>query len=140
MWPSMMPTSMNCCEATGVVNREVRLHPRLSPSHLERSHRQKVGWAGKVLLAVTRDITAQTKPNPAASKGSDERYRVAFHLQPDAVTITGCRRPFLDVNGASRAFSAGEVVGRTPGDIDIWFDRDRNFPSRRSSIRAGLIN
>jgi diguanylate cyclase (GGDEF)-like protein/PAS domain S-box-containing protein len=80
---------------------------------------------GLCLLTTFRDISARQKAE-AELKASQEKFALAFHSSPDAITITERDTGrYLEVNeGFCRltGYSAEEVLGRSSHELDIWVD------------------
>ena len=76
-------------------------------------------------VTTLRDITQQQRAE-AALKASEEKFAKAFHSSPDAISISELQTGrYLEVNdGFCRltGYSAGEVLGRTAGQIGFWAD------------------
>ncbi len=82
------------------------------------------------MAAVFADITEKRKAEEALQL-SEEKFSNAFHMSPDAVSITRIKDGlFLEANeGFTRfiGYTPEEVVGKTAMDIKIWVDpQDRN--------------
>ncbi len=80
---------------------------------------------------IIRDVT-ELKRAEAALKKSEETFRKAFHTSPDAININRLSDGmFVSINdGFTKAtgYTAEDVIGRTPSEIDLWLnpeDRDR---------------
>ncbi len=77
------------------------------------------------ILSTTRDITKQKKAENALRE-SEEKFRNAFTLSPDAVSITSMADgKITSVNeGFSKilGYSAEEVIGLNGLELDIWED------------------
>ncbi|WP_410017105.1 PAS domain S-box protein [Pseudomonas sp. 5P_3.1_Bac2] len=80
---------------------------------------------GLCLLTTFRDISERQKAE-AELKASQEKFAIAFHSSPDAITITERDSGrYLEVNeGFCRltGYSAEEVLGRSSHELDIWMD------------------
>ncbi|MDD0975868.1 EAL domain-containing protein [Pseudomonas fontis] len=76
-------------------------------------------------VTTLRDITQQQRAE-AALKASEEKFAMAFHASPDAITITERDSGrYLEVNdGFCRltGYSASEVVGLSARDVGLWAD------------------
>ncbi|PWB35879.1 histidine kinase [Pseudomonas sp. SDI] len=76
-------------------------------------------------VTTLRDITQQQRAE-AALKASEEKFAMAFHSSPDAITITERDSGrYLEVNdGFCRltGYRADEVLGRSANDIGLWAD------------------
>ncbi len=83
------------------------------------------GEGGELVGSIT-DITSEVDLEERARE-SEERFRLAFHTNPDAVNVS--RLPdglIIDVNeGFCRTFgfSRGEILGRTSLELNLWADR-----------------
>ncbi len=77
------------------------------------------------MVGIGSDITARLKAEKALER-LEERYRLAFHNSPDAVNINrlsdgmyiDVNQGFCDITG----YQAGDVVGRTSLELNIWAD------------------
>ncbi|MEB0040518.1 MULTISPECIES: EAL domain-containing protein [unclassified Pseudomonas] len=78
------------------------------------------------IVTSLRDVTQQRR-DEAALKASEEKFAKAFHLSPDAITITERDSGrYLEVNdGFYRltGYDSDYVVGRTAFEIGIWADQ-----------------
>ena len=74
--------------------------------------------------AVLEGQVGQLQQTLAAVQVSEERYRTAFRLSPNAITITRVADgSYLDVNDSfvrTFGWSRDEVIGRTTAEIGIW--------------------
>ncbi len=83
------------------------------------------GEGGELVGSIT-DITSEVDLEERARE-SEERFRLAFHTNPDAVNVS--RLPdglIIDVNeGFCRTFgfSRDEILGRTSLGLNLWADR-----------------
>ena len=114
------------------------------------------------LHGVIKDITEQ-KQAEMALRSSEQRYRTAFQMSIDPMTLSRMRDgAMIDVNNAfleSMGCTREEVLGRTPDQLGIWEDsadlafvrkalqtegvcRDYQcrFRSRGGSLRWGTIS
>jgi PAS domain S-box-containing protein len=81
------------------------------------------------MAAIFSDITEKRKAEEALQL-SEEKFSKAFHMSPDAVSITRIKDGlFIDANEGFTRFSGHsceEVIGKTSLEIKIWVDiRDR---------------
>jgi PAS domain S-box-containing protein len=78
------------------------------------------------LLGITRDITDQ-KAVEKALRSSEEKFRTAFHANPEAMTITTLADGvYLDVNDAFlrvTGFTREDVVGRKSFHVGSWVEK-----------------
>jgi two-component system cell cycle sensor histidine kinase/response regulator CckA len=80
-------------------------------------------------LLILHDVTERRRTEEAL-RASEERFRIAFRTQPDAVNLNrladGC---FVDINDGFTTlmgYTREEVLGRTSLDLGIWVNqRDR---------------
>ena len=93
------------------------------------------------LTGTIQDITGQ-KQAEQALHNSEEKFRTAFHSNPDAMTITTLADGvYLDVNDAFlriTGFTREDVVGRKSLDVGIWIgaeDRSRVMQSLMTNGR-----
>jgi two-component system, cell cycle sensor histidine kinase and response regulator CckA len=65
---------------------------------------------------------------PAILRQSEEKYARMVHSSPDAITLRSLPdRRYLEVNeGFTRliGYSAEEVLGKTPGELNLWVERE----------------
>ena len=95
------------------------------------------------ILSTTRDITEQ-KIAENALRESEEKFRNAFALSPDAVSITN----MVDGNITSvndgftkiLEYSAEEVVGMSGNDLDIWEDKNDLQKMANDLLRNGSVH
>lgn len=94
------------------------------------------------LLGITRDITDQ-KAVEKALRSSEEKFRTAFHANPEAMTITTLADGvYLDVNDAFlrvTGFTREDVVGRKSLHVRSWVekeDRERLVRTLKSKGRV----
>ena len=84
------------------------------------------------LLTTFRDISERQKAQ-AELQASQEKFALAFHSSPDAITITERDSArYIEVNeGFCRlnGYTAEEVIGRTALEINVWAD-----PSERTQM------
>ncbi len=93
-------------------------------------------WQGqRLLLLVTRDVTAQRKADLARAtaennlRASEEMFSTIFHELPVAIAVTtSLEGRFIDVNPTwleQFGYRRGEVIGKTGRELDIWVDYDQ---------------
>lgn len=80
----------------------------------------------------------------AALRQSEERYRVTFQAIPDAITLTTLEDGrFIEVNEgfcAMTGFSRGEVIGRSPLDLNLFVNPPEWSPLIETVKREGRVN
>jgi len=85
---------------------------------------------------IIRDISAR-KQAEATQHQLEEKFYKAFHISPDSININRLKDGlFIDVNEGFTAltgYSAGEAVGKTSLEINLWAD-----PQDRELLVAGL--
>ncbi len=90
----------------------------------------------QTIFAVARDITDRKQTDDALRK-SEERFRVAFHTNPDTFSISRVEDGlFIDVNEGFTAmlgYTSEETIGRTALEMNIWVE-----PQDRVKLVAGL--
>ncbi|HEY9071898.1 MAG TPA: PAS domain S-box protein [Candidatus Ozemobacteraceae bacterium] len=67
---------------------------------------------------------------------SEERYKIAFHTFPDALSITSLDGVYQEINQGftvHTGYTAEEVIGRSSLELNIWAD-----PRDRDRLTAGL--
>jgi len=78
------------------------------------------------LLGITRDITDQ-KAAEKALRDSEEKFRTAFHSNPEAMSITTLADGvYLDVNDAFlrvTGFTRADIVGRKSFHVGSWVEK-----------------
>ncbi len=96
-----------------------------------------------MLVAIGRDIT-ERKLTEEALRQSEEKFSAAFRSSPDAITITRVGdNIFLEVNdgfSAMTGYAAHEVVGRSPSDLDMYIDPEKEALFIRELEDSGTIN
>lgn len=78
----------------------------------------------------------ERRPVEKALRESEEKYKIAFKTNPDAVAITRMDGLYIEINtGFTRltGYSSEEIVGKTSIEIDIWV-----IPGDRERLVAGL--
>jgi PAS domain S-box-containing protein len=90
----------------------------------------------KCLITVLRDVTDRVHAEQALRE-SEEKFSKAFHVSPNAITITEIESArFVDVNeGYTKlfGFTREEVLGRTALEVGMWQD-----PIERAQLMAEL--
>ncbi|MCF6277642.1 MAG: PAS domain S-box protein, partial [Anaerolineales bacterium] len=81
------------------------------------------------VVHIVRDITESKKTEDRLRK-SEERFRTAFHISPDAININRLKDGlYVDINeGFTKitGYTREEVIGKTSAEINIWHDmKDR---------------
>ena len=90
----------------------------------------------KAVLVMAQDIT-ERKQAEAAMRVSEEKFRKAFMISPDAININrqsdgmyiAINQSFTQIMGYSEA----ECIGKTSAELDIW-----DNPHDRAALIAGL--
>jgi PAS domain S-box-containing protein len=97
--------------------------------------RDKNGKAVEI-LAVTRDISDR-KQTETALRESEEKFRLTYHANPDAVNINRLDDGlFVDINDGfirGMGYTREEIIGRTSLEINVWHD-----PADRQKLVQGL--
>ncbi|WP_405118497.1 PAS domain S-box protein [Pseudomonas leptonychotis] len=79
----------------------------------------------RCILTTFRDISERQKAQTEL-QASQEKFALAFHSSPDAITITERDSArYIEVNeGFSRltGYTSEEVIGRSAKDLDVWAD------------------
>ncbi len=84
------------------------------------------------LISLTLEAQ-ERKRTQEAQRISEEKFSLAFYSNPDPMAIvTLVEGKYLDINESflrSFGYTRGEVIGRSPGELNIWVD-----PLERNSI------
>jgi two-component system, cell cycle sensor histidine kinase and response regulator CckA len=95
------------------------------------------------VFTVFTDITERLLAE-AALRQSEERFRLTFQASPDSVNINRLDDGmYVDVNeGFTRltGYRAGEVLGRTSADINIWHDLSDRQKLVQEILAKGYCN
>ena len=79
----------------------------------------------RCILTTFRDISERQKAQ-AALQASQEKFALAFHSSPDAITITERDTGrYIEVNegfGRLTGYNINEVIGRSAMDLNVWAD------------------
>jgi PAS domain S-box-containing protein len=90
----------------------------------------------RCLITVLHDVTDRVRAEQALRE-SEEKFSKAFHVSPNAITITEIETGrFVDVNeGYTKlfGFTRDEVLGRTALEVGMWQD-----PVERAQLMAKL--
>lgn len=94
------------------------------------------------VLGVARDLTEQRRIE-ANLRASEERFAKAFNASPQPIVIfEASERRIVSLNEAMvRTFgwTADEMVGRTPADLDIWVDLEQQAHVRSLLATQGFV-
>lgn len=89
----------------------------------------------RLTISMTLDVSAETASRRAMEQ-SEERFSKAFNFSPVGTVI--CRLhdgAYLEANPSNEAvlgYSANELLGRTPSDLQVWLSpADRNTYTRQ---------
>ncbi len=79
----------------------------------------------RCILTTFRDISERQKAQ-AALQASQEKFALAFHSSPDAITITERDSGlYIEVNegfGRLTGYNVDEVIGRSAMELNVWAD------------------
>jgi PAS domain S-box-containing protein len=123
---------------TGAIrDAELTLRRRDGGITVARYNAEMIDVAGRpCILSVLRDVTDRVRAERALGE-SEEKFSKAFHVSPNAITITDIESGrFVDVNeGYTRLFGflRSEVLGRTALEVGMWQD-----PEERAALMAEL--
>jgi len=94
------------------------------------------GVAAPVVRGVAHDVT-ELRRAESARKSSEDRFRKAFQLNPDAININRLEDGmYVSINGGFTqitGYTEDEVLGRTSLELNIWDD-----PKDRTRLVQGL--
>ncbi|HUA93836.1 MAG TPA: PAS domain S-box protein [Terracidiphilus sp.] len=112
---------------------------------IEASISQVKSHGRKLFTVILRDVTDRMWAEEKLRQ-SEERFAKAFRSSPLAIALsTVCDGRYVDVNEAflnMLGYSAGEVVGRTEAELEIWVIADQRaelFEKLRQSSRVVLF-
>ena len=96
----------------------------------------------RCILTTFRDISERQKAQ-AELQASQEKFALAFHSSPDAITITERDSArYVEVNeGFCRltGYKAEEVIGRTALEINVWADPSQRVEMIETLKRDGHV-
>jgi two-component system, cell cycle sensor histidine kinase and response regulator CckA len=94
---------------------------------IEVSLGEHVRGKRRIFTGIVRDIS-EREQSEALLRQSQEKYASMVHSSPDAITLRSLPdRRYLEVNeGFIRltGYSAEEVLGKTPGELDLWVEQE----------------
>jgi PAS domain S-box-containing protein len=88
-------------------------------------------------IELRRLLKKETKLRNELAK-SEEKFRLAFHISPDAITLSGEDGRLVEVNQGfcvSTGYDRSEVIGRDPVELGLWKN-----PEERMQLRFQLLN
>jgi PAS domain S-box-containing protein len=139
LWPGVLATSLAVALAWWTVPRPWHIPPDTTPDAVRLILFIALGVATSVVARLylrDRQRAAQYE-KAVALRDSEERFRVAFQISPDAIDISRIQDGvYVSVNeGFSRmmGWSEDEVVGRSSLELGTWED-----PAGRDQLLAGL--
>jgi len=74
---------------------------------------------------------------------SEEKFRLAFHLSPDAITLSGEDGRLVEVNQGfcvSTGYDRAEVIGRDPVEVGLWKNPEERMQLRSQLLDAGRVD
>jgi len=102
---------------------------------LEVSLGEHVHGKRRIFTGIVRDIS-EREQSEALLRQSEEKYAKMVHSSPDAITLRSLPdRRYLEVNeGFTRltGYSAEEVLGKTPAELNLWWSGSRTGQRCRS--------
>jgi PAS domain S-box-containing protein len=88
----------------------------------------------KVIFSRIQDITEHVEAENVLHE-LEERFRIAFHTSPDAITITKMDGTYVEVNegfAELTGYTREDVIGRSSLEINIW----NNLEDRKALIEG----
>ena len=96
-----------------------------------------------VIMSLARDISERKQAEEKIHE-SEERFRLAFHTSPDAITISRLSDgTYIDINrGFSQitGYTREEVIGRSALEINIWYDSNDRTRLVEELKKDGVTN
>ena len=95
-----------------------------------------------IFTGIVRDIS-EREQSEALLRQSQEKYASMVHSSPDAITLRSLpERRYLEVNeGFMRltGYTAEEVLGKTPGELDLWVEQQPHRATLHMVETQGLV-
>jgi two-component system cell cycle sensor histidine kinase/response regulator CckA len=109
---------------------------------IEVSLGEHVRGKRRIFTGIIRDIS-EREHSEAQLRQSQEKYASMVHSSPDAITLRSLPdRRYLEVNeGFIRltGYSAEEVLGKTPGELDLWVEQEPHQATLQMVETHGLV-
>src|SRR5580704_13637948 len=109
---------------------------------IEVSLGEHVNGKKRIFTGIVRDIS-EREQSEALLRQSQEKYASMVHSSPDAITLRSLPdRRYLEVNeGFTRltGYSAEEVLGKTPGELDLWVEQQPHRATLHMVETQGLV-
>ncbi len=109
---------------------------------IEVSLEKHVHGKERIFTGIVRDIS-EREESEALIRQSEEKYAKMVHSSPDAITLRSLPdRRYLEVNeGFARltGYTAEEVLGKTPGELNLWVEREPHRTTLRKLEAEGQV-
>ena len=109
---------------------------------VEVSLGEHVSGKRHTFTGIVRDIS-EREQSEALLRQSQEKYASMVHSSPDAITLRSLPdRRYLEVNeGFMRltGYTAEEVLGKTPGELDLWVEQEPHQATLQMVETQGLV-
>src|SRR5229473_5853295 len=109
---------------------------------IEVSLGEHVHGKERIFTGIVRDIS-EREESEALIRQSEEKYAKMVHSSPDAITLRSLPdRRYLEVNeGFARltGYTAEEVLGKTPGELNLWVEREPHRTTLRKLEAEGQV-
>src|SRR5229473_5250196 len=110
---------------------------------LEVSLGEHVHGKRRIFTGIVRDVS-EREQSEALLRQSEEKYASMVHSSPDAITLRSLPdRRYLEVNeGFTRltGYSAEEVLGKTPGELNLWLEPEPHRTTLQKLEAEGQVN
>ncbi len=110
---------------------------------IEVSFGEHVHGRKRIFTGIVRDIS-EREESEALLRQSEEKYAKMVRSSPDAITLRSLPdRRYLEVNeGFTRltGYSAEEVLGKTPGELNLWLEPELHRTTLQKLEAEGQVN